>query len=146
VIHGLRGKPSKRRLSEATRKKIIAIRQQPQEVGFGPTLASEHLESGVTAFASGGKHCQLMSEGGLWRAKKRAAERVHIWRERRARFGELVQWDTAITTGCCRLINHGQQYVDGAEYYETRYCEQQIQAVLRKARKLGLQLVTPPSE
>jgi hypothetical protein len=46
-----------------------------------------------------------------------------------------------------RLIKQGQQYVDkGAEHYETRYREQQIQAVLRKARKLGLQLVTPPSE
>jgi transposase len=46
-----------------------------------------------------------------------------------------------------RLIKYGQQYVDkGAEYYQTRYREQQIQAVLRKARTLELQLVTPPSE
>jgi hypothetical protein len=45
-----------------------------------------------------------------------------------------------------RLIKHGQQYVDkGNEYYEKRYREQQIQALLRKAHKLGLQVVIPKS-
>jgi transposase len=43
-----------------------------------------------------------------------------------------------------RLIKHGRQYVDkGTEYYEARYREQQIRAVLRKAQKLGLQIVIP---
>jgi len=42
-----------------------------------------------------------------------------------------------------RLIKHGQQYVDkGMEYYEARYREQQIQSLLKRAQKLGLQLVT----
>src|SRR6516162_2271594 len=41
-----------------------------------------------------------------------------------------------------RLIKHGQQYVDqGTEYYETRYREQQIRALAKRAQKLGLQLV-----
>jgi hypothetical protein len=95
VIHGLRGKPSKRRRSEATRKKIIAILQQPQYAGFGPTLASEHLERSHGIRIGREALRQLMSEAGLWRAKKRKPERVHVWRERRARFGELVQWDTS---------------------------------------------------
>jgi transposase len=43
-----------------------------------------------------------------------------------------------------RLITHGQQYVDkGSEYYEARYREQQIQALTRRAQKLGLQIVIP---
>ena len=43
-----------------------------------------------------------------------------------------------------RLNNHGQQYVDqGTEYYETRYREQQIRSLAKRAQKLGLQLVTP---
>jgi len=43
-----------------------------------------------------------------------------------------------------RLIKHGQQYVDkGLEYYETKYREQQIQALSKRAHKLGLQLVMP---
>ena len=43
-----------------------------------------------------------------------------------------------------RLVKHGQQYVDkGTAYYEERYREQQIRALIRKAQKLGLQVVTP---
>jgi len=45
-----------------------------------------------------------------------------------------------------RLIKHGQQYVDkGSEYYEARYREQQIRAIVKKAQKLGLQVVIPQS-
>jgi hypothetical protein len=43
-----------------------------------------------------------------------------------------------------RLIKHGQQYVDkGIEYYETRYREQQIRSLIKRANKLGFQLVVP---
>jgi hypothetical protein len=43
-----------------------------------------------------------------------------------------------------RLIKHGQQYVDhGMEYYEQRYREQQIRSLIKRAQKLGFQLVMP---
>jgi transposase len=43
-----------------------------------------------------------------------------------------------------RLVKHGQQYVDkGTEYYESRYREQQIRSLAKRAQKLGLQLVIP---
>ena len=43
-----------------------------------------------------------------------------------------------------RLLRHGQQYVDkGTEYYETRYREQQIRSLAKRAQKLGLELVQP---
>ena len=43
-----------------------------------------------------------------------------------------------------RLIKHGQQYVDkGTEYYEARYREQQIRSLIKRAHKLGLQVVIP---
>jgi hypothetical protein len=43
-----------------------------------------------------------------------------------------------------RLIKHGQQYVDkGIEYYEARYREQQIRFLIKRANKLGFQLVAP---
>ena len=43
-----------------------------------------------------------------------------------------------------RLIKHGQQYVDkGIEYYEARYREQQIRSLIKRANKLGFQLVAP---
>jgi len=31
----------------------------------------------------------------LWRARRSRIERVHLWRPRRARYGELVRWDTS---------------------------------------------------
>ena len=36
-----------------------------------------------------------MIEGKLWRAKTEKVKRIHSWRPRRDRFGELVQWDTS---------------------------------------------------
>jgi hypothetical protein len=44
---------------------------------------------------------------------------------------------------CYRMLKYGQQYVDkGAEYYERRNRQQQIEFVRKKAAQLGLQ-VTP---
>ncbi len=43
-----------------------------------------------------------------------------------------------------RLLKHGQQYADkGAVYYEQRNREQQIRLLLKKAKQLGIQVVTP---
>ena len=47
-----------------------------------------------------------------------------------------------------RLLTKGQQYVDkGTEYYEQRHRDHQIRLLMRKAEKLGLQVVTsaPPN-
>jgi transposase len=41
-----------------------------------------------------------------------------------------------------RLLKHGKQYIDkGAEFYESRYREQQIRSVIKRAHQLGLQLL-----
>ena len=41
-----------------------------------------------------------------------------------------------------RLLKYGQQYVDkGAEFYESRYREQQIRFVIKRAHQLGLQVL-----
>src|SRR5207253_10999027 len=43
-----------------------------------------------------------------------------------------------------RLIKHGEQYVDKwNEYYESRYREQQIRSLTKRAQRLGLELVIP---
>ena len=43
-----------------------------------------------------------------------------------------------------RLMRHGQPYVDkGTQYYEARYREQQIRSVIKRAHKLGLEVVQP---
>jgi len=95
VVHGLRGRPSNRRLSEAMRQRAIEILKEPLYEGFGPTLASEHLERRYKIQIGREALRQLMSAAGLWRVKRRKVEEIHTWRPRRSRFGELVQWDTS---------------------------------------------------
>jgi len=36
-----------------------------------------------------------MIQAGLWRSKRQRAKDIHVWRPRRSRCGELVQWDTS---------------------------------------------------
>jgi hypothetical protein len=36
-----------------------------------------------------------MIAGQLWRAQRQSIEKIHAWRPRRSRVGELVQWDTS---------------------------------------------------
>src|ERR1039458_6703686 len=43
VIHGLRGKPSNRRIEEAIEREAVKILSADVYRGFGPTLAAEYL-------------------------------------------------------------------------------------------------------
>ena len=63
--------------------------------GFGPTLAAEYLADRHQIQAGRETVRKWMIEGKLWRAKKQRIDKVHQWRERRSRCGELVQWDTS---------------------------------------------------
>jgi hypothetical protein len=43
-----------------------------------------------------GKPCgNGLVEGKLWRPKRQRIEKIHEWRQRRSRAGEMVQWDTS---------------------------------------------------
>ena len=96
VVHGLRGKPSNRRMEESTEKEAVKILSAPVYQGFGPTLAAEYLEKKHGIEASKETVRQWMIRGKLWRAKKEQIKQVHVWRPRRSRLGELVQWDTSV--------------------------------------------------
>jgi transposase InsO family protein len=96
VVHGLRGKPSNRRMEASTEKEAIKILSAPVYQGFGPTLAAEYLEKKHGIEASKETVRQWMIRGKLWRAKKEQIKQVHVWRPRRSRLGELVQWDTSV--------------------------------------------------
>ena len=45
VVHGLRGKPSNRRIEEKMERQAVKILSAPVYEGFGPTLASEYLRN-----------------------------------------------------------------------------------------------------
>jgi len=95
VVHGLRGRPSNQRIEEGVEKEAVKILSAEVYQGFGPTLAGEYLgkEHGIEASKETVR--QWMIRGKLWRAKKEKVKQVHVWRPRRSRFGELVQWDTS---------------------------------------------------
>jgi biotin operon repressor len=96
VVHALRGLPSNRRVDLETQQEATAILSRPVYRGFGPTLASEYLAKKHRIEVSRETVRQWMIEAKLWRARKQHVEKIHEWRPRRSRFGELVQWDTSI--------------------------------------------------
>ncbi|MCC6363670.1 MAG: ISNCY family transposase [Bryobacterales bacterium] len=95
VIHGLRGKASNRKIEERIERQAVKILSAPVYEGFGPTLAAEYLakKHGITASKETVR--KWMIGGKLWRANKEKVKQAHVWRPRRSRFGELVQWDTS---------------------------------------------------
>jgi hypothetical protein len=95
VVHGRRGKRSNRRLAEKSQAQAMAILGQEKYRGFGPTLASEYLSRHHQITVSRETVRAWMIEARLWRPRKQKLEKVHPWRPRRARCGELVQWDTS---------------------------------------------------
>src|SRR5215471_8874074 len=95
VVHGLRGKPSNRKIEEKIEQRAVKILSVPVYAGFGPTLASEYLASKHGIEVSKETVRQGMMGAQLWRGKKEKVVQVHGWRPRRSRWGELVQWDTS---------------------------------------------------
>jgi len=95
VIHGLRGRPSARKIGPREREKIVGILSQEVYQGFGPTLASEYLKKKHEVVVGREALRQIMMAAGLWRARRQKVEKVHQWRQRRSCRGELVQWDTS---------------------------------------------------
>jgi transposase len=95
ILHGGRGKPSNRKIADEKREKAIEILSQDLYRDFGPTLASEHLAKHHDLKVSRETLRGWMAEARLWQAKPKQVAKVHVWRARRSRWGELVQWDTS---------------------------------------------------
>lgn len=87
-----RGRPSHRRLPQATRDQALALIREHYG-DFGPTLAREKLVE-VHGLRVGVETVRLwMIETGIWLPRIRRARRSYQPRERRACVGELVQID-----------------------------------------------------
>ena len=87
VIHGLRGRPSNRKMAEKVEREAVTILSTPVYKGFGPTLASEYLGKKHGIDASKETVRQWMMRAKLWRGKKARVQDIHIWRPRRSRLG-----------------------------------------------------------
>jgi transposase len=95
VIHAGRGRPSNRKLAMEVEQRAIEILSQEVYQGFGPTLAAEYLAKKHGVKVGRETLRGWMRDAKLWRAKPKRIEKVHTWRARRSRCGELVQWDTS---------------------------------------------------
>lgn len=94
IVHRLRGRRSNRAIAEDVCIRAVKLLSQERYRDFAPTLASEHLErAGISVSRETVRAWQ--TEAGLWRPHKQRIEVVHVWRERRAAFGELVLMDTS---------------------------------------------------
>src|SRR5580700_3241329 len=95
VVHALRGRRSNRKLDEKVERTALEILSREVYAGFGPTLAAEYLAEKHGIHAGRETVRQWMIAGKLWRAQRQGVEKIHQWRPRRSRVGELVQWDTS---------------------------------------------------
>jgi len=92
LVSKQRGTVSNRRLDaplRATVIKLIGTRYRD----FGPTLANEKLAELHGIHLSVESARQMMIAEGFWKVKKGSTVCAHPMRERRARFGELIQID-----------------------------------------------------
>ncbi len=93
VIHGLRGRRSNRRLAARLELKILR-RVRQRYADFGPTLAAEHLaQEGLSVSRETLR--KWMVKTSLWCPRAQRVKTIHVWRERRASFGELVMQDSS---------------------------------------------------
>jgi transposase len=92
VVSRRRGQSSNNRLGAA---KVAAIETalQTRYADFGATLASEKLSEVEGVRVSKETVRQIQIRLGLWRPKRRRVKKIFQVRERRPRFGELVQID-----------------------------------------------------
>jgi hypothetical protein len=93
VVHGLRGRASNRKLTSRWQLKIMS-RVRQRYADFGPTLAAEHLaQEGLPVSRETLR--KWMVKASLWCPRAQRIKTIHVWRERRASFGELVMQDSS---------------------------------------------------
>ena len=95
--------------------------------GFGPTLASEKLEENEDIHVSRESLRKIMIKENLWIPKQKKSCKIYPRRNRRSRFGELIQidgsyhhWFDDRADKCCLLV-----FVDDAtsQIVEMRFCK-----------------------
>jgi len=91
IIHRSRGRPSNRRISDKIKERVIDL-YRVQYKGFGPTLACEKLLERDGIRINDETLRMWLIEAGDWK-KIRKRRRHRQWRERKHRYGEMVQMD-----------------------------------------------------
>jgi hypothetical protein len=88
------GRHVRRLLVAARWERKILTRVRERYADFGPTLAAEHLaQEGLPVSRETLR--KWMVKASLWRPRAQRVKSIHVWRERRASFGELVMQDSS---------------------------------------------------
>ncbi len=91
VVHGLRGKPSNRRIPDPIRSRVIELLKTDYK-DFGPTLAAAYLSDQHQIRVSKETVRQWMIQEKLWYPGHYNRLTVTSWQPRKERWGELVHW------------------------------------------------------
>jgi len=92
LAHTGRGQRSNRKIPEKEEKKIINLVNKYYS-DFGPLLTSEKLEERHGIKRDKSTIRTIMINEGIWKAKKKKKEEHRSWRQRKANFGEMLQYD-----------------------------------------------------
>ena len=92
LIHGNRGRTGNRRIPDKERQKITSLLREHYP-DFGPTLAAEKLEERHGLKRDKGTIRSIMIAEGLWRSRRKKTETHREWRQRKASYGEMIQYD-----------------------------------------------------
>lgn len=93
LIHGNRGKASNGRISAKEKENIITLLHR-HYYDYGPTFASEKLATSHRLKRDPKTIRQIMIEQKLWQPKKKKnGSEYRAWRQRKANYGEMVQFD-----------------------------------------------------
>src|SRR5680860_482469 len=92
LTHASRGKRGNRKIPEKEEKEIVNFINKHYH-DFGPLLAAEKLDTvhGIKRDKSTVR--TIMIYEGIWKAKKKKKEEHRSWRQRKASFGEMIQYD-----------------------------------------------------
>ncbi|MDT8442607.1 MAG: ISNCY family transposase [Desulfuromonadales bacterium] len=92
LIHGNRGKPSNRVIPDEEKQQIIDLLHKHYH-DFGPLLASEKLSECHKIKRDKGTIRSIMINEGFWKPKQKKKEKHRVWRQRKASYGEMIQYD-----------------------------------------------------
>ncbi|MBI5077539.1 helix-turn-helix domain-containing protein [Candidatus Falkowbacteria bacterium] len=92
LIHANRGKPGNRKMPEPERQKIIKLLYQ-RYPDFKPSFAAEKLREQHDIARDPKTIRQIMINEGLWKPKQKKKNVQRSWRQRKASFGEMMQFD-----------------------------------------------------
>lgn len=94
IVHRLRGRPSNNQTEPTFKKQVLELIESKYR-DFGPTFAAEQLQQNHDITINDETLRNLMIGASLWQVKKQRV-RHRKWRERRAQFGQMAQFDGSL--------------------------------------------------